>query len=268
MRRMDHGPGGGRHYKVEGQAKAFPSVTSILNKVNKPGLQHWAVAQAIRSLQDDYSAYLEARADEGGVDVVGADDAAQRQFIEDFPDIIARAQQADKRALREAARIGTEAHEAVDVLVRGEEPDITSDVVGNVVEGFRRWQRDTDVVVDPRGDTRVYSERYRYAGAMDAVGVDPDGNAVVIDFKTSKQPYDTHAMQVAAYAHAVEEMTAGRGHPVAVSRAVVIRLDKDEPLYEEHAVDLVHSFNAFKAALHLWSVDHAAGRCLLWEDKR
>ena len=75
-----------------------------------------------------------------------------------------------------------------------------------------------------------------------------DGSLAVVDFKTSNGIYDTHILQVAAYAKAYEEMN---GTPV--SRALVVRFDKKEPTFEvQELVDIDASFRAFQAALFLW----------------
>jgi ATP-dependent exoDNAse (exonuclease V) beta subunit len=52
----------------------------------------------------------------------------------------------------------------------------------------------------------VYSARHRYAGAIDALAY-REGELVALDWKTSKGLYPEYALQVAAYAKAIEEMT-------------------------------------------------------------
>ena len=55
----------------------------------------------------------------------------------------------------------------------------------NVMVAFTQWQSDTGIKLDKRGDTRVFSSTYGFAGAMDAFGWTPDNKLVAVDFKTS-----------------------------------------------------------------------------------
>lgn len=81
---------------------------------------------------------------------------------------------------------------------------------------------------------------------MDAVAY--RGNAlVVVGWKTSNGLY-RDALEVAAYAKALEEMT---GQPV--KEAWAVRFGKKAPEFEARRVlDLEDAFIAFRAALYLW----------------
>ena len=46
--------------------------------------------------------------------------------------------------------------------------------------------------------------RFRYAGFIDAVGLNSAGDLVVIDFKSGKGIYNVYALQLAAYCKALE----------------------------------------------------------------
>lgn len=102
-------------------------------------------------------------------------------------------------------------------------PEPDSDIAA-VVDGFRRWYSQCGIALHPAGDSIVYSRRYRFAGATDALGVRAsDGALVVVDFKTSNSVHPTYALQLAAYAQAVREMIAdgelalvdGQGRPLS-----------------------------------------------------
>ena len=98
----------------------------------------------------------------------------------------------------------------------------------------------------------VYSEKYKYAGAMDAVGWRhlPDGTKsfVALDWKTSKASRAEYALQLAAYAKAFEELQG-----VKVSEAWVVRFDKTKPSFEvKKVLEIDRSFSTFLAALQLW----------------
>ena len=98
----------------------------------------------------------------------------------------------------------------------------------------------------------VYSEKYRYAGAMDAIGwrQKPDGTRafVALDWKTSKATRSEYALQLAAYARAFEELQG-----VKVAEAWVVRFEKTRPQFEiKKVLDIDRSFNTFLSALQLW----------------
>ena len=93
----------------------------------------------------------------------------------------------------------------------------------------------------------MYSAKYGYAGAMDAVAYH-EGRLVALDWKTSNGIYSEYALQVAAYAKALEEMTGEEVH-----EAWIVRLGKRAPEFEAKKVQDIESvFIAFRAALYLW----------------
>ncbi|MCI0785891.1 MAG: hypothetical protein J4O09_06205 [Chloroflexi bacterium] len=74
------------------------------------------------------------------------------------------------------------------------------------------------------------------------------GKLVALNWKTSNGLYPEYALQVAAYAKALGEMT---GNPV--TEAWAVRLEKASPEFEaRRVVDLDTAFIAFRAALYLW----------------
>lgn len=106
------------------------------------------------------------------------------------------------------------------------------------------------VLFDPRGEIAVHSEKYGYAGSLDALGTLPSGEIVVYDFKTSKAVYPSMALQIAAYAKALEECDPGIGK---VGGGVVVKLGREPGSIEEYVIaDLDEAFVSFRAALHLW----------------
>ncbi len=125
------------------------------------------------------------------------------------------------------------------------EPEVPPDLA-QVVANFTAWRRKARLDIR-LAETTVYSAKYHYAGSMDAVAY--RGNArVVIDWKTSNGLYREYALQVAAYAKALEEMT---GQPV--KEAWAVRFGKKAPEFEARKVrDLEDAFIAFRAALYLW----------------
>ena len=75
-----------------------------------------------------------------------------------------------------------------------------------------------------------------------------DNRLVALDWKTSNGIYLEYALQVAAYAKALEEMTGEKVH-----EAWTVRLGKRTPEFEAKKVeDIETAFIAFRAALYLW----------------
>lgn len=69
----------------------------------------------------------------------------------------------------------------------------------------RLWSKlgvDTDSVIEV--EKFLFNEYYGYAGQVDLVYEDPDGNIVVADLKSSSGCYDKHQIQGSAYGKAIE----------------------------------------------------------------
>ena len=235
-----------RYYEVNGQPNLlFPSVTSVLNVLDKPGLSFWSVKQALGAATNEV--------------ITSQEKAGSRPLTEaEVQTAIDRGSLASKKVLAAAGDFGTRAHDVIDQLiagVRGDKLSIDEDVK-QVVKNFWDYWVESGVTLDPRGDTMVYSPRYGYAGALDALALSPDGKLMVCDWKTSNAVYESHIMQVAAYAKAVEENLLSAGCPpdqAKVHRACVVRFEKGKPGYEVHEVENIDAaFAAFKAALYLF----------------
>ncbi|MCS5657630.1 MAG: hypothetical protein NZ762_04135 [Dehalococcoidia bacterium] len=227
--RVDGAPGG-RHYRVEGYDELFPSVTNVLDVINKPALVPWARNMALESVETA----LKKRS--------GTREAITPEWISQ---VISEARRRPEQVRDQAADFGTQAHVAIDQIVQGLEPQIPPEME-LVVNNFTEWRRDANLDLHLT-ETMVFSDKYRYAGAMDAIAY-RDGSLVALDWKTSNGLYPEYALQVAAYANALAEMT---GKPV--TEAWTVRFGKTTPEFEaRQVIDLEKSFIAFRAALYLW----------------
>ncbi len=221
----------GRHYQVPGYSEPFPSVTTVLGVIAKPALIPWARNVALQDVRDTLYEHL----DSGGQDI-------NELWVDG---IIEQARQRPDQVRDEAADFGTASHTLIEQIILGEEPEVLPEFA-QVVANFTEWRRKAHLDIHLT-ETTVYSAKYHYAGSMDAVAY--RGKAlVVIDWKTSNGLYREHALQVAAYAKALEEMT---GQPV--KEAWAVRFGKKGPEFEARKVlDLEDAFIAFRAALYLW----------------
>ena len=76
-----------------------------------------------------------------------------------------------------------------------------------------------------------------------------DGNLVVIDFKTGKNVYDQHALQLSAYCKALEELCECKN---PISHAYVLHFNKEKAEFDFLRVDDInHCFSLFLNCLHL-----------------
>jgi hypothetical protein len=78
-------------------------------------------------------------------------------------------------------------------------------------------------------EARVFSAAHGYAGTLDRLAEVETGETTVIDIKSGK-PYQSHALQTAAYAIAYEEETG-----IAVPRRLCVYVEGDGAFYmQEH----------------------------------
>jgi hypothetical protein len=190
------------------------SVTSILGVLNKEALIQWAVDQAM----DDLRASL-----------VPGDDGIIHVTPSGLEAILAQARMAHYRTKAEAADLGTLAHEAIeDYLRTGLEPDFTGTDprVSNCYDLFRDWWGQAGLSVI-QTELMVYHAGLGYAGQLDFLAADQDGNPVLIDWKTSKSLYSDYDLQVVAYAKALHAM--GRG---TVSAMRIVRIGREDAEFE------------------------------------
>jgi hypothetical protein len=214
--------------------------------INKPGLNYWAVNITLKALEKTYTSLSQQRDDK--LIVMGK---------AEMKGILDRSKSTQKDFLQSAADLGTRTHDTIDRIIRGETDGmIVDEDCRQGVKNFWDWWSTSGFVLDPRGDSMVYSLKYGFAGAADAIALNEKGDLVVLDFKTSGAVYDTHGIQAAAYAKALEEQLLGHGVPpeqAQVKEAYIVRIEKHKPGYEVKRVDNIEeSFNAFKAALYLW----------------
>jgi hypothetical protein len=234
----------GRFYNVDGEL--FPSVTHILSAISKPALVPWA-AKVEREACTEAAAAL--------YDELGA--AGQRYPASWFAAALAAklgTVKAHQRTLARAGDIGTEAHQAIEWLLRtalgaeaGPKPVISAPAK-IAVEAFKAWA--VRVSLKPILIERiVYSKQHRYAGTLDLLAR-VDGVLSTIDFKTGKAVYNESHLQAAAYGAALEEM--GYREP---SQALIVRLPKvagDPPVEVVPVPPRADLFPVFLATRQLW----------------
>ena len=209
-------------------------VTTALNVISKPALVPWAIRETTNKMR----AVMEASVNTT-IDPVWIEEALQQ--AKNYPD----------EARDAAAAKGTAIHEAIyNWETIGERPD---DAVENqAVQAYDAW-RTTVAMEVVASELTVWSPSDKYAGTIDQVCRNSNGHWSVIDFKTGGA-YPEAALQVAAYANALEELTG-----IPVDDAWILRIPRDQPedgspqFFTKYMnCDHIQSnFEAFRNALYL-----------------
>ncbi len=186
--------GGSRFYVDPQTAEKMPGVTSVVGMLPKPFLVHWA-------------ARMTAEAAVGNLPAVAS--IAER----DETGAIDYLRNAHSRYTRLRAKVGSDAHDLFERMIRGE-------FIGRVhpdLEPYRDGFAEFLEAVRPelvRAEDVAWSSTHHYAGSFDAIirvqlGEDgkPDHengtwHTLIVDWKTSKSAYPDVALQMSAYAHA------------------------------------------------------------------
>ncbi|MFG2916269.1 hypothetical protein ACGF0D_25685 [Kitasatospora sp. NPDC048298] len=186
--------GGSRWYVDPETAIKYPGVTSVLSMLPKPFLVWWAARLTAETAVANLPAVtsIAERDEQGAVDYL---------------------RNAHSRYTKLRARIGSDAHDLFERMLRGE-------IIGRVhpdLEPYRQGFAEFLDAVRPelvRAEDIAWSDTHQYAGSFDAIirirlGEDgkPDHEhgtwvTLIVDWKTSKSTYPDVALQMAAYAHA------------------------------------------------------------------
>lgn len=171
---------------------------------------------------------------------------------------------------QKAAKEGTQTHNLIERLIKGEEISWMDDF-GNAICNEEVWQmvlkfvdfwntyKPTPVAIEQF----LYSDEDQYAGTVDFV-CKLNGETWIIDFKTSNNLHRSYEMQLASYVKAWQEM--GKG---AVDRAGILWLKsaKRGPSKQKGKIqgkgwelseveDIPANFDLFKTVYKLYKLDH------------
>lgn len=299
--------GNKRHYEVTVDGKKdpikMPGVTGSLSIIAKPQLVPWAANQGVAMLTSSLLA-AQLKAEKTTIKaeaewLAGAIKKAKKNKKElvallasdlsnrykwpkkstlkldplTLANIIEGAINAPDVVKKEAADIGSDAHEFFDLYCQGKAPSMDQVKPSSrpSVERFLKWVETSGLII-AAGETMVASLKHGYGGELDAVFAvdDPsklppyiqhlglsEGDLVVGDYKTSNGIYDEYAFQVSAYDEAFYET-----YGIRCRAGVIVRFGKDQPLDEKGnplpldfeakwLTDPAKSFRAFKAAQDL-----------------
>jgi len=213
----------GRRYDVDGEL--LWSVTAILKAYPKEGLAGWAARGVAEAVVADW-AHLEAWHADG-------DELAIVDHLKGAP----------WRGLNRSAALGSSVHEAAEAYVLGRPMPPWPAAVAPYMAALERFLADHEPEYLAAEATVVNRSQW-YAGTLDAI-VTLDGVPWLIDYKTGeKGPYETDALQLAAYRNAEEiyRLPDGTNEPMLeVAGAAVVKLRPDGyTLYAMRADDEVY----------------------------
>lgn len=235
-----------RFYQVDGQK--LPSVTAILQAVNKPALIPWAAKQEREMV---YAAIRRVIADQ---------EVKRSGFMLSLESAVGQ-EKAHVKELAKAGTIGSEAHSMIEWSLRkqlkqatGPEPVIGEKALWAFM-AWQDWAKAANLSVNFVEEV-VWSKRYGYAGTLDFAGqIDHEGQRVhtVADNKTGRAIYKEAHLQIAAYGHALVEM----GHADVMPAGCIVRLPKvdTDPQFEVLIIspeDMKANHKVFLHVLELW----------------
>lgn len=261
----------GRFYEIE-PGDPYPSITNVLNVVNKPALVGWAgkvereaCVEAATKLFIDAPIELDQlwqSWDETNPNDEGLKDSRLRLAEQVYSNVLTERigkQKAAQKVLLAAAEIGTGTHALIEHWARqklgysvGPRPSVGEKSEWGFMS-FEDWAKN-HAFWPTHSERVVFSRKHKFAGTLDLVGL-VDGVQTIVDIKTGKAVYSEAKLQIAAYWGALVEMESDP--PVA---GLVLRLPKidTDPEFEAVPVDdLNMHLNAFLHALELWRWQYA-----------
>lgn len=179
--------------------------------------------------------------------LISAARSAAEHTLEDFEAGItqmeASAAYAHKIERDEAADLGTRIHKWVELDLKGVQQDLPEDLVP-AVNAYKKWRSRKDFQAIVSLEQIIYYAVYPviFAGTVDAIFRLADGTLGIVDFKTSNGIYESHIVQIAAYAKAWEWLTGEK-----VTRGWAVRFGKEDGVLEEQEVDIELYWPTFEA---------------------
>ena len=215
------------------EKKKVESVTGICgNGIPKPELTGWLISTPIREIKNG----INARLDTG--------DGIDRVWLER---IIDKAKNKTEEVKKDAGLVGTVVHGLIEDFLQGKNiPNQSDPKVVNCWNLFLDWWKNQEYEVVEL-EKKVFSKKYNYAGTLDLVLKDKQGNLILADIKTSNQISFDYTLQLNAYKEAYEEETKTK-----ISKGLIIRLPKKDGKIEVKELPLnKQMFNAFLGAMHI-----------------
>lgn len=162
----------------------------------------------------------------------------------------------DPDLLERASEFGRAVHTACELDDKDDLGD-TDLALMPYVQAWRAFRRTTDFEVI-LNEQVVHSEKYRYAGTLDRVGIIHKGKSIrpsIIDIKTCSELHDAIGLQLSGYERAAREMGLIKGRYIW-RYAVQLRGDGTYLMQEYKDASDANYFLSFLNCLR-WRLDHA-----------
>ncbi len=234
-------------YKIPGEARPFPSVTTIVGLLDKPALRFWYAKEAAKHMRDLVLAKLEHQ-----------EATLESLRTMDIDALMKEAKARPKAIAEEKADIGTKVHEAIAEFNKtGVKVELAPEL-RPAFDAYMNWM--TEYNVKPRGsEVTIWHKEHWYAGTLDMPAnitiPKQEGNLFYIhDFKTATNLYPEHVLQLAAYVFAYEERNG-----ILVDGGAVLRLDREKGFPTWHGFtrdELVGPFEQFLCLCQYWHLSH------------
>lgn len=228
-------------YRVSEDGGKFshcPSVTTVLNVINKPSLIPWATGKTADFMYAGFKELIEG----------------QSFSVESVFSLIERSRKASDDFKQEAADIGTSTHDYLAshwraVIQKTDKPLMPEEgKVRTCIEAALGWFSAHDmkpVLIE----TPVYSRQYKITGQPDFIGY-IDGQFCVLDYKSTRALYAELPLQCCAYAKLYEEEFGQ-----AIGPRFGLRLDKESGEFEAReypAETMTEDWDTYLAAFKLY----------------
>ena len=178
-------------YKVVGDSRVpenviLSRVTTISTMINKPELNNWIVNQSLGYIRDNL--FREMRKNKN----VKAPTDVLRE-------VIVNASRHPNKARDTAGNFGTECHDLLEKLSKDPNTEVP-DKFSHIVNVWQEWMQESGLeTLSTEQSLYYYKDNIAFAGTFDYLGVDSNGDIVILDYKTSNGIYDDYALQLSAY---------------------------------------------------------------------
>jgi CRISPR/Cas system-associated exonuclease Cas4 (RecB family) len=147
----------------------------------------------------------------------------------------------------DAGLVGSVVHGLIEDFLQGKKiPNQSDKAVVNCFQLFLDWWKTQEYQVVEL-EKKIFSKKHNYAGTLDLVLKDKQGNLVLADIKTSNHISFDYTLQLNAYKYAYEEETKQK-----IAKGLIIRLPKKDSKIEVKELPLnKEMFNAFLGAKYM-----------------
>jgi hypothetical protein len=181
--------------------KYLTGTSSVVNVLSKP-LTWWAAGLAVEKFGwKNPKLYTAREVDEAAIHGL---ERVKEMNLDEYQKLLADAYKAHSVKLKDSATKGTDLHEELEKFVKAEMGISKDYAFEPVINSFVQWS-EKHVKRFLWSEAHCYSETMFVGGISDAGAELNNGQIALIDFKSSKDAYDSHFIQAAGYALQIEQ---------------------------------------------------------------